>query len=517
MSHATGNSSLHYNLTCDPIHLTAHTPATLTLTIYNPTPEPIPLTPLTLTLPTTPLPHDTTLLTTTPETLEINTHHAITVTRTSPTTHTLQPPEGSNALTLTPRQSHTIQLTGLTTSNPGTATLLLAETTTPTPDDYHHIRTATWPSDPIVTGPTLNENSLSGTEQAELTWQYLANQNIRYELTYNPQPDDEKYPEITVPHEEILKYSGQAGSNRLTPVTYKTVNNATDKTPVYPTASPTPFVITAALGSDTRTFWTYATVTNAHTHAYNLQAATTHLIKNPSTDFPIGQYQTTQTDGFFVAIPPQNQMSYNGSYLTLSVTPPGAKISRQYILTLEDGGYETVPVAAGSGVFLALTGNKQDAGYKVQWQELGSEAQVDNTPPPPPTDAGLAIEIGVGGRVIAKPPNSDQGQLFTIDPRPEVGTWSTIQTGASYLCVAGSFYPVYGSLTSQQFKFLDAGNGTFAIMGNPSQGTCLVGMNSSGVFSIRFGPEGQLTPNQDEKWYLNLQGDGSYIIVRHFS
>ncbi|MFD9631617.1 hypothetical protein ACFWX8_13085, partial [Streptomyces violascens] len=374
MSHAIGPSGLHYHLTPNPTHLTAHSPATLTITIYNPTLEPVPLTPLTLALPTTPHPHDTTLLTATPETVQINTRSDITVTRADPTTYTLRPPTGSTApvLTLTPRQSFTVQLTNLTTAGPGIATLLLAETLDPTPDDYRHIRTATWPSGTIVTPPSLKKASLTGTEQAELTWQYLDSPGIRYELSYYPQPDYEKYPEITVPHEDLLTYSGQAGGNNLTPITYKTVNNKEDKTPVFPTASPTPFVVTASLGSDTRTYWTFATVADSHAHAQNLQAGVTHLITNQKSDLPRNSYYTPLTDGFIIVTPTQSTANFE-SYLSLSITSPGEKSPRQYTFSRLSGtaAYETIPVAAGSQMLLVANGGSyEDAGYTVDWQEL---------------------------------------------------------------------------------------------------------------------------------------------------
>lgn len=369
MPHVTSPSGLHYDLTHNPTHLTAHSPATLTLTIYNPTPQPIPLPPLTLTLPTTPHPHDTTVLTTTPETVQVKTSHDITVTRPNPATHTLHLRDSTTSITLTPRQSFSIQLTELATADPGTATLLLAETADPTPDAYHQIRTATWPSGTIVKDLTVTNNPLSGTEPAELTWKYLAsfdNRTIDYKLTYYPQPDDEEHPIITVPSGELLKYSGPKGDDGLTPIRYKTS--------VFPTASPTPFVLSASLdeGGDTRNYWTTATVSSPHVHAYNIQAATTHLFNAPRA-IDTNLYHIANTDGFLIAIPSLEGNWNENAVTEILITEPEAREPKKYSLKrIDRPGSVTIPVSAGSGCLVQGTYAGYTAGYDVTWQSFGT-------------------------------------------------------------------------------------------------------------------------------------------------
>ncbi|MFD9631620.1 hypothetical protein ACFWX8_13100, partial [Streptomyces violascens] len=156
MSHITSPTGLRYHLTHTPPHLTAHTHATLTLTIHNPTPYAIPLPGLTLTLPDTSTGSDTPHA---PGPLTLQPPQGWTTHTDSPTRHTLTPPtvQDSHPHELPPAGHLVFALTNYPTHTPGTSTLHLTETALhgqEGTDSHQPLTLTTWPPGTIVNPPT---------------------------------------------------------------------------------------------------------------------------------------------------------------------------------------------------------------------------------------------------------------------------------------------------------------------------------------------------------------------------
>ncbi|MEU5103243.1 hypothetical protein AB0H07_13230 [Streptomyces sp. NPDC021354] len=377
-------SGLRYSLATSPTHLAVSEEATLTLTITNPTDQPIACSGFTLTFPLELPTHDTTVLTSHPETINAAADSGWHITSPEHGVYAAAPPAATTDLA--PGKRITLTLNRVTASaDPGAATLFLSDGLHPTSQDPTPLRVVVWPSGPIVDDFHPTSLNVQRGEQVTLKWNRIKESAITYALYYYPHTDGQLPigrdggPE-PIPDED-LRGTYDVNSQRYdVDYTTKDKDGMTNPTVI--------FALNAIYQGDVKSYVTYVQTTRADGEFYNVGVSGATTVLN-RTAHPLRDSSTVyraSTDGFLVGwVKESDSMSAQGTattgqeYVTnelqIQVNAPDATdCSYFHLVSGERESHNsnvTIPVAAGSEII--FEGPTDDRVCELLWHPLGTD------------------------------------------------------------------------------------------------------------------------------------------------
>ncbi|MWA07811.1 hypothetical protein [Streptomyces sp. BA2] len=370
----TNASGLRYTLRSTPTFLDTEQVATLTLTATNDSDQPIDCPSISLGFPLTPQGPDTTVLTTSPETIHAAVSQGFTLTA------------GSGAYTLTPSTTLARLAPGdhftLTLDNiqpptaPGVAPLHLTEGSDPAAQISYPLPVVFWPGGDqgIFEGFRADDAPVQRGNSTTLHWRCAANPKIHYTLYYNTGSTAGDLPPVTDSElRNPANYTAEQDSNILD-FSYTTE-------PLY----------SIAIGYHLQATWQeearYQT-TASFVIGGDLDTGDINVKGNAGILHPVGQtaltagtVYTAPTDGFLFGSVTANNNNVQ-STLTAQIAPRGALQSAVHAITSESASDEdnhnfTIPVSKCSTLQFTVP---YDADcYRLIWQPLGDGDLVEGT------------------------------------------------------------------------------------------------------------------------------------------
>lgn len=428
----TSASGLRYTLRSTPTFLDTEQSATLTLTATNDTDQPIDCPSISLGFPLTPQDPDTTVLTTSPETIRATVSQGFTLTA-GPGTYTVAPT--ATHARLAPGDHLTLTLADIhPPMAPGVAPLHLTEDSGPAADISYPLPVVFWPAGDqgIFEDFHADDTPVVRGNPTTLHWRCAANTSIHYTLYYNTGDTGGDLPPVTDSElRDPANYTVDSNHPNILNFAYKTK-------PLYSIAIGYHLQATWNGGAEARYLTTASSVIGGDLDTGDINVKGNAGILQPAdqTTLTGGTVYTAPTDGFLFGSVTANSLTVPNT-LTAQISPRGAAQSAAHTITShspsdQDNQNFTIPVSKCST--LQFTTPLESDCYKLVWQPVGEGDLTENSltdclswrnpypsaTAPPPSPAGRSGTAADGGRHRpAKDsdwPTGDQGVFEDFHP-----------------------------------------------------------------------------------------------------